>query len=278
MVIEDTLQASERLVQTLRQHGPMTVLTGAGISTDSGIPAYRDDTGAWKSSPPMQHQEFMRSAAARQRYWARSLHGWPRLFYAKPNIAHQTLANWQHQGLIGTIITQNVDGLHQRAGSGNVIDLHGDANMMVCMQCGDKTPRLEMHQRCLALNPNYSDHTPPPNSDTRPDGDAALEGDFSDFEVPACTRCGGILKPDVVYFGDNVPRERVESAQAALRNSDGLIVIGSSLIVFSGYRFARQAHQAGQPLILLNLGTTRADDLATLRLRTPIAQTLGYGF
>lgn len=270
MYIENVAQASTALHELLSSNGPLTVLTGAGISTDSGIPAYRDDKGAWESAPPMQHREYMSSNQARQRYWARSLHGWPKLYYAKPNAAHQLLAQWQSQGLIGTIITQNVDGLHQRAGSTEVIDLHGDANSMICMDCGQRSPRLDMHQRCLALNPSYAQLSP----EIGPDGDAFLEGDFGDFHVPDCLHCGGVLKPFVVYFGDNVPRPRVEQAQQALHSSGGLLVIGSSLMVFSGFRFARQAHQTAKPLALLNLGTTRADDIASLKLHTKIVPTL----
>lgn len=269
MQITDSQQAAEALCSALRQ-GPWCVLTGAGISTDSGIPAYRDEEGQWKSPPPMQHQEFMVSHSARQRYWARSLHGWPQLYHAKPNRAHQILAQLQQQQRISTIITQNVDGLHQRAGSTEVIDLHGDANTMRCMQCSELSPRLEMHQRCLAANPHYQAMTPV----VGPDGDAFLEGDFSDFDVPACLHCGGILKPDVVYFGDNVPRPRVEQAMQSVEQSAGLLVVGSSLMVFSGFRFARQTHQLGRPLTLLNLGKTRADNLASYRLQTPIIETL----
>lgn len=272
MHINQVAQASSALQELLSNYGPVTVLTGAGISTDSGIPAYRDTKGAWKSAPPMQHREYMSSNQARQRYWARSLHGWPKLYYAKPNAAHQTLAQWQAEGLIGTIITQNVDGLHQRAGSTNVIDLHGDANSMICMDCGQHSPRLDMHERCLALNPHYASLSP----QVGPDGDAFLEGNFDDFHVPDCLHCGGVLKPYVVYFGDNVPRPRVEQAQQALQDSGGLLVIGSSLMVFSGFRFARQAHQAGQPLTLLNLGTTRADAIASLKLDTKIIPTLTF--
>ncbi|MCC5880739.1 MAG: NAD-dependent protein deacetylase [Idiomarina sp.] len=270
MHINDVAQASAALHELLSSEGPLTVLTGAGISTDSGIPAYRDHKGAWKSAPPMQHREYMASNQARQRYWARSLHGWPRLYYAKPNAAHQLLTQWQAQGLIGTIITQNVDGLHQRAGSNDVINLHGDANSMICMDCGQRSPRLDMHERCLTLNPSYASLSP----QVGPDGDAFLEGDFSDFHVPSCLHCSGVLKPYVVYFGDNVPRPRVERAQQALENSGGLLVIGSSLMVFSGFRFARQAQQAAKPLALLNFGTTRADSIASLKLVAAIIPTL----
>lgn len=270
MHITDPAHAAQYLHDLMANAKPMTVLTGAGISTDSGIPAYRDEQGAWKSPPPMQHQEYMASHSARQRYWARSLHGWPTLYHAQPNQAHQVLATCQQLGLIGTIITQNVDGLHQRAGSGDVINLHGDANSMICMNCHRISPRLDMHQRCLEANADYAQHTAP----LGPDGDALIEGDFSGFTVPDCLDCGGILKPHVVYFGDNVPRERVEAARAAIDDSAGLLVIGSSLMVFSGFRFARQAHQNQQPLVLLNLGKTRADELASARIQTPIMATL----
>ncbi|RUO76341.1 NAD-dependent protein deacetylase [Pseudidiomarina taiwanensis] len=263
-------QAAQILAKLLTASTPITVLTGAGISTDSGIPAYRDHNGVWQNPPPVQHQQFMQSHKTRQRYWARSLHGWPRLYHAKPNLSHQVLAQLQQRGLIGTIITQNVDQLHQRAGAIDVIDLHGDANTMRCMSCDTLSPRLEMHQQCLALNPHYAALNP----EVGPDGDARLEGDFSDFEVPSCQHCDGILKPDVVYFGDNVPRARVERAQTLIAESAGLLVIGSSLTVFSGFRFARQAYQLNKPLILLNLGVTRADDIATHKLSVDIKETL----
>lgn len=270
MIITDLEQAREALATYLTPEHPLVVLTGAGISTDSGIPAYRDHTGAWQNPPPVQHQDFMKSHAMRQRYWARSLHGWPVLYHAEPNQSHEVLAHLQNEGLLGGIITQNVDGLHQRAGSKEVIDLHGDANTMRCMNCEQRSPRLAMHERCLAMNPDYVAMNP----EVGPDGDAQLEGDFSDFDVPSCELCGGILKPDVVYFGDNVPKPRVEQAQQWVEQSGGLLVIGSSLTVFSGFRFARQIHTLNKPLILLNLGTTRADEIATLKLQTPISDTL----
>lgn len=270
MQISDVTEAASALHQFIQQQQPLTVLTGAGLSTASGIPDYRDAKGQWKRNPPMQHQEFMRDGELRKRYWGRSMHGWPVLYHAQPNAAHHALAELQHQGLLGTIITQNVDGLHQRAGSRDVIDLHGYANDMICMSCQARSPRLAMHERCIDLNPHFAAL----QAGSAPDGDADLETDFSDFRVPDCTACGGILKPDVVYFGDNVPRERVERAQAALRNSGGLLVIGSSLMVFSGFRFARQAAADSQPIALLTLGTTRADSLAQLRLNTDISETL----
>lgn len=270
MTIIDPTEAREALITFLRDNAPVTVITGAGISTDSGIPDYRDNKGEWKRTPPVQHQDYMRSEAVRKRYWARSLFGWPVLYHSKPNSAHYAIAELQQQGLIGCVITQNVDGLHQKAGATNVINLHGYANDMVCMSCREITPRLEMHERSLKLNPDFAAL----EATAAPDGDADLEADFEQFEVADCRNCGGILKPDVVYFGDNVPRPRVEEAQKALEESNALLAIGTSLMVFSGYRFARQAHQNNQPVALLTLGKTRADDLATLKLNCSIKDVL----
>ncbi len=274
MIFDQAHDAAKALQNFLLTHGPVTLLTGAGLSTDSGIPDYRDATGKWKRKPPMQHHEFMGDAELRKRYWGRSLHGWPTLYHAQPNAAHHKITQLQQQGLINTIITQNVDGLHQRAGSERVIDLHGYANEMICMGCGAKSARLEMHERCLADNPHFKLSTLAKETHVAPDGDADIEVDFSSFRVPECLRCGGILKPDVVYFGDNVPRPRVAQAQTALEQSNGLLVIGSSLMVFSGFRFARQAAAAQQPIALLTRGDTRADDLAALKLNVPITETL----
>lgn len=257
-------------MQFLRDNATVTVITGAGISTDSGIPDYRDNEGEWKRTPPVQHQDYMRSEGVRKRYWARSLFGWPVLYHAQPNPAHYTIAELQQQGLIGGIITQNVDGLHQKAGATNVINLHGYANDMVCMNCHEMTPRLEMHERSLSMNPEFAAL----EAAAAPDGDADLEADFENFKIADCRRCGGILKPDVVYFGDNVPRSRVEEAQKSLQDSNALLAIGTSLMVFSGYRFARQAHQNNQPVALLTLGRTRADDLAALKLNCAIKDVL----
>lgn len=260
----------QKLLHFLEQNKPLTVLTGAGLSTASGIPDYRDHNGQWKSAPPMQHRDFMTNEALRKRYWARSLHGWPVLYHAQPNTAHITLAKMQQQGLIGTIITQNVDGLHQKAGANDVINLHGFANDMICMDCGARSARIDMHERCLALNPEFANL----DAQALPDGDANIDVDFSQFSIADCLDCGGLLKPDVVYFGDTVPKERVAKARQALAESAGLLVIGSSLMVFSGYRFARQASEHGQPLGILTRGKTRADELATLKIDATISDIL----
>ncbi|WP_046078493.1 NAD-dependent protein deacetylase [Halomonas sp. HG01] len=246
----------------------LAVLTGAGVSTASGIPDYRDDGGDWKRSPPMQHGVFMGSQAARQRYWARALIGFRTLQEARPNEAHDALAWLEAEGRVIGIITQNVDGLHRRAGSRRVIELHGRADLVRCMGCGATRMRHDLHAELARHNPDWLDT----GARAGPDGDADLEADFAGFSVPDCTRCGdGIWKPDVVFFGDSVPRPRVDEAFALLEEADGLLVVGSSLMVYSGFRFAREAARAGKPLACLNLGLTRADDLYTLKV-TAVAE------
>ncbi|MEY4766588.1 MAG: hypothetical protein RI907_3261 [Pseudomonadota bacterium] len=252
-------------LRALAQAGPLTVLTGAGLSTASGIPAYRDAQGQWQHPPPTQHQAFVRDAAVRQRYWARSFVGWLRFGQAAPNAGHQALARLQAAGVVGTVITQNVDGLHQAAGSSDVIELHGHLGRVACLACQARYPRATVQGWLAALNPSV-DPRRPQAGPAAPDGDAHLTDDTSGFAVPACPACGGVLKPDVVFFGDNVPRERVAQAMAALEGSAGLVVVGSSLMVYSGFRFAERAHRLGQPLVLLNQGVTRADALATARI------------
>lgn len=264
-------EAAERLAEFLTRHPRLAVLTGAGVSTDSGIPDYRDATGAWKCAPPMQHRQFMTSHAARQRYWARALVGFRTLHGARPGDAHRALAGLERAGVVHGIITQNVDGLHQKAGSRQVIDLHGRAEQVRCMACGALRMRHDLHAELAARNPEWSDV----EAEVRPDGDASVETDFSAFEVPGCRSCGeGIWKPDVVFFGDSVPRERVLRAQALVDEAQALLVVGSSLMVYSGYRFARQAHASGKPIACLNLGRTRADALYSLKLEAPIGAVL----
>lgn len=266
----DSQSAGEQLADFLKRHRRTLVLTGAGVSTDSGIPDYRDDQGGWKRKPPVQHQIFMSDAAMRQRYWGRSLIGWPVMSQARPNPAHLHLAELEQRGFLTGLVTQNVDGLHQQAGSHKVIDLHGRADAVICMSCGYQCTRTEVHERCHELNPAFHHY----RAEAAPDGDADLEVDFSRFEVATCPHCEGVLKPDVVFFGDNVPRERVAQVFAQLEQSDALLVVGSSVMVYSGFRFCRQAHKAGQSLAVLNLGRTRADPLVDLKLNTRIAEAL----
>jgi NAD-dependent SIR2 family protein deacetylase len=249
------------------------VLTGAGCSTDSGIPDYRDADGQWKRTPPVNYQDFMGEAATRQRYWARSLLGWPRFGQAQPNATHAALAALEARGKVEVLLTQNVDCLHQRAGSAAVIDLHGRLDQVRCMGCETRSNREAFQQALLAANPGWDRL----DAAQAPDGDADLEGvDFSTFNVPACPTCGGILKPDVVFFGENVPRARVDAVHAHLQQADAVLVVGSSLMVYSGYRFVQAAAKAGLPVAALNIGRTRADDLLTLKVEQSCAEALSF--
>lgn len=263
-------EAAAQLADFIRRHPRLTVLTGAGVSTDSGIPDYRDREGAWKRKQPVQHRDFMESLATRQRYWGRSLVGWPAMQRSRPNPAHRLLAELERRQHTELLVTQNVDRLHQHAGSRRVLDLHGRADQVICMACAYRCQRQAVHDRCYALNPEFRQH----RATTAPDGDADLEVDFSGFRIADCPQCSGILKPDVVFFGDNVPKPRVQSALDALKSSDALLVIGSSLMVYSGFRFCRYARQWNKPMAALNLGRTRADDLLDLKLNTRIGETL----
>jgi len=238
------------------------VLTGAGCSTAAGIPDYRDEKGEWKHKPPVQFQEFIGSAATRQRYWARSLVGWARVDAARPSAAHTALASLQKSGAVGALVTQNVDGLHQKAGSEAVIDLHGRLDTVKCLECGATVSREGIQRELVERNPRFARM----NAADAPDGDAQLNGPFDDVLVPACAVCGGMLKPDVVFFGENVPKARVADCYAALAQSDGVLVVGSSLMVFSGYRFCLAAVELGKPVALVNKGRTRADDLAHVKV------------
>ncbi len=238
------------------------VLTGAGCSTASGIPDYRDEAGAWKHKPPVQFQDFIGSAATRRRYWARSLVGWARVATAAPSAAHQALARMEKTGTVTRLVTQNVDGLHQKAGSEAVVDLHGRLDTVRCIECGATVSRAAIQDELVARNPRFA-HMNAPDA---PDGDARLEGPFDDVEVPSCALCGGLLKPDVVFFGENVPKARVADCYAALAEADGVLVVGSSLMVFSGYRFCLAAAEMGKPLALVNRGKTRADELAQVKV------------
>ena len=250
----------------LCRQGPITVLTGAGLSTASGIPAYRDAAGQWQHPPPTQHQAFVRDAAVRQRYWARSYIGWPRFVQAQANAGHQALAQLEAHGHVHTLITQNVDGLHQRAGSQRVIALHGNLSEVRCLSCDQTLPRATYQRWLTDANPGFDPASQATARDA-PDGDAHLQdADYAAFCVPPCPWCGGVLKPDVVFFGDNVPRPRVAEALAAVHDSVGLLVVGSSLMVYSGFRFAEHAHRLGKPLIALNQGVTRADALLSAKL------------
>ncbi|MFC5431405.1 NAD-dependent protein deacetylase [Paraburkholderia denitrificans] len=264
----DALDALHAFVE---RHPRLFVLTGAGISTDSGIPGYRDENGAWKRSPPITLQEFTGSEAWRRRYWARSMLGWPAVGFAQPNGAHRALARLESAGFVSALVTQNVDGLHQRAGSHGVIELHGSIGHVHCLACGAQYTRASIQPLLEANNPEVAGAFAAPAAD----GDAHLDFDGNlPFAVPACAACGGMLKPSVVFFGENVPRERVAAATAALDAADAVLVVGSSLMVYSGYRFCAWAQERGKPVAAVNLGRTRADPLLALKVEASCAAML----
>lgn len=255
----------------LERHRRVFVLTGAGCSTESGIPDYRDASGAWKRQKPVGFAPFMRDPLVRSRYWARSLIGWRSFGQAAPNAAHHALAALEATGPIGLLVTQNVDGLHQAAGSHRVIDLHGRLDRIACMDCRRTWARAGWQQHLEDLNASWSGLEAP----IGPDGDADLDGlDFTAFAVPGCPRCGGIVKPDVVFFGESVPPWRHAQATAALAKSNAMLVVGSSLMVHSGFRYAVAAGRLGRPLAAVNLGRTRADHLFALKVAAPAGATL----
>jgi NAD-dependent SIR2 family protein deacetylase len=259
------------LREFIERHPRLCVLTGAGVSTSSGIPDYRDEQGEWKRARPVEFRPFMTTATVRQRYWSRSTVGWPFIARARPSAAHRALAQLETLGFVQLLITQNVDGLHTAAGSRNVIDLHGRLDVVRCMQCGHELARAELQRQLLADNPTWAEI----EGRIAPDGDVDLENrDYGDFVVPDCAVCGGILKPDVVFFGEPVPRERVVRAFDGVTNTDALLVVGSSLMVYSGYRFAEAAAAAGKPIAAVNLGRTRADHLLALKIVEPCDEVL----
>ena len=263
----------DALAVFVRAHPRLFVLTGAGVSTGSGIPGYRNHAGQWQRKQPITHQAFTGSAAARQRYWARSMIGFKVMAHAAPNAAHAALARLEQAGRIEQLVTQNVDGLHQRAGSTRVTELHGSIRQVVCLDCDVTVPRAQVQAQLEAANPAFVAHT----AKIAPDGDADLDAaDFAAFEIPACTDCGGMLKPDVVFFGASVPRARVDAAMAALMRADAVLVAGSSLMVRSGYRFCEHAHALGKPLVAVNMGHTRADALLHLKIESDCAAALTY--
>jgi NAD-dependent SIR2 family protein deacetylase len=260
-----------RVAADLLRGRTWVALTGAGISTDSGIPDYRGPTSV--KATPMQFSEFTGSADARRRYWARSYQGWRRIGQARPNAGHRTLAGLERPGGLTGIVTQNVDGLHQAAGARSVINLHGDIATVVCLDCGAKTSRRETQRRLAALNPDVLPPDRLEHAELRPDGDAVVES-WSDFVLADCTGCGGRLKPDVVFFGESVPKDRVEQAYAYVDAAEVLVVLGSSLTVMSGLRFVRHSARAGRPVVIITRGSTRGDDLATVKLEAGCSETL----
>ncbi len=282
------MSAVQQLADFCLAHPRLAVVTGAGCSTDSGIGDYRDAAGNWKHSPPVQYADFMATGrageSARRRYWARSMLGWPQFQQAAPNASHRALTRLEAQGRLTGLITQNVDGLHQRAGHRQVLDLHGRLDHASCQSCSKQVARADLQQWLMRANVALvSDLQAQLENERRaqteagqqaPDGDAPVSRIDESFAVPDCENCGGIVKPDVVFYGQSVPKSWVQQAYGWVDDADALLVVGSSLMVFSSFRFCRAAAKAGRPIAIVNRGVTRADDLATLKLDVPCADAL----
>jgi NAD-dependent SIR2 family protein deacetylase len=251
--------------------GRVMVLSGAGLSTESGIPDYRGPTGTLRRSLPMTYQSFTRDPMARRRYWARSQLGWRVIARAVPNAGHRAVAALQQRGLCSAVVTQNVDGLHQAAGAASVVELHGNLDRVVCLSCFGRTPRAELDLRLREANAGWTAEATAIN----PDGDVALDdAHLQTFRVVDCRDCGGLLKPDVVFFGENVQPAKVSHCYDLVQQSRALLVLGSSLSVMSGLRFVRRAAATGVPVAIVNQGWTRGDDLAALKVDAPLGATL----
>jgi NAD-dependent SIR2 family protein deacetylase len=259
-------------LRTLVFGGNVVVLSGAGLSTESGIPDYRGPTGAQRRHPPMTYQRFVGDPAARRRYWARGYLGWPQIAGAQPNDGHHAVAELQRRGLVAGIVTQNVDGLHQAAGAVGVVELHGGLDRVVCLGCSRRETRRDLDLRLRAANPSFDAAVARLN----PDGDAEVaDADLDGFVMVGCGSCGSdLLKPDVVFFGENVPRERVDTSFALVAAARTLLVLGSSLTVLSGFRFVRRAAALGVAVAIVNQGPTRGDDLATVRVDAALGSAL----
>jgi NAD-dependent SIR2 family protein deacetylase len=271
--VPDVLPVSTSLeaLADLVADGDVVVLGGAGLSTESGVPDYRGPTGRARSAEPMTYQAFVGAASARQRYWARSHLGWRRIARAAPNRGHLAVTDLERRGLLRGIITQNVDGLHQAAGAKHVVELHGSLSRVVCLGCGQLTRRERLDERLGEANPTWDARV----SKVNPDGDVVVpDADVDRFVVVDCDFCGGLLKPDVVFFGENVPRPRVEQCFAMVDDAGALLVLGSSLTVASGYRFVRHAAKIAVPVAIVNDGVTRGDDLARLRMAGQLGRVL----
>jgi len=252
-----------KIADFLDRHPRALVLTGAGLSTASGIPDYRDRDGTRRGKPPIHGPDFRKSEAVQRRYWARSMIGWPVLSQARPNAGHRAVAGLEGIARIGSVLTQNVDGLHGQAGSHAVLELHGNIHTVVCLDCAALFPRAFVQGQLEDFNPHmmHAEATP------LPDGDASVEPtELASFRLPFCTCCGGTLMPNVVFFGDNVPPARTAIALEQMERADALLVVGSSLMVYSGFRFCRMAQASGKPIAAINLGRTRADDLLDIKI------------
>ena len=265
------LDAIALLADFVEAHPDVLILTGAGMSTASGIPDYRDRDGVRRGKAPVQGPEFLRDEAVRRRYWARSMAGYPSLSGAAPNPGHRALAELQSLGRVGQLMTQNVDGLHQRAGSDALLELHGNIHQVICLDCHARFARSFVQEQLERANPSMRGAMAAP----APDGDAHLEPDaLTTFHIPHCVYCAGVLKPDVVFFGDGVPKSCTDQAMAMMNRASALLVIGSSLMVYSGFRFCRMAAATAKPIAAINLGRTRADELLSLKIAAPAEHIL----
>jgi NAD-dependent SIR2 family protein deacetylase len=272
ILAERPLTSGVEQLRELLDDGDVLVLSGAGLSTESGIPDYRGPTGTLRRHPPMTYYAFVNDAAARRRYWARSHLGWRQIAAARPNAGHRAVASLEAAGALLGIVTQNVDGLHQAAGAREVVELHGGLDRTLCLDCGDRAPRAHLDERLRAMNPAFVARAAAIN----PDGDVELpDSELADFVAPDCTACGSeLLKPDVVFFGENVPPPRVEHCFGLVAGAAGLLVLGSSLTVLSGFRFVRAAAARGIPVAIVNQGPTRGDELASIRVDAPLGAVL----
>jgi len=260
----------DRLVD-LVAGGGVVVLSGAGLSTESGIPDYRGPTGQARRATPMTYQTFVGDPLARRRYWARSYLGWRTIASAEPNAGHHAVADMQSAGLLEAVLTQNVDGLHQAAGAVGVIELHGGLDRVLCLHCGQTSARTALDARLAAANPGFGGWA----LETKPDGDVDLHPSAeAEFRIVDCGTCGGVLKPDVVFFGESVPRDRVQTCFSLVEGARALLVLGSSLSVMSGRRFVLRAAKLGVPVAIVNQGPTRGDEHAAVRLDHPLGETL----
>lgn len=258
-------------VVDLMRHREAVVLTGAGCSTESGIPDYRGPKREESHPEPITYQEFVDSASVRRRYWARATLGWPRFDAAAPNDAHRTIARLEDCGLVRGVITQNVDRLHREAGSERVVELHGALADVRCLDCGSIVSRDTLQRRLVESNPGWTDRHP----ELAPDGDVRLPSAIpDDFEIPDCRQCGGLLKPDVVFFGENVPEQTLDRAWRLWRGAELLLVVGSSLKVWSGFRFVKRAAETMMPVVIVNLGPTRGEDEAWLRVEARAGEAM----
>jgi NAD-dependent SIR2 family protein deacetylase len=255
--------------------GNVVVLSGAGISTESGIPDYRGETGSLRTHTPMTYGDFVASESGRQRYWARSHLGWRTIARALPNDGHRAVATLQARGYLSGVITQNVDGLHQAAGARDVIELHGNLDRVLCLDCRTTSARERLDRRLRAANPGFEAARAQGATRINPDGDVDLPDSLvRSFTVVPCEVCGGVLKPDVVFFGENVPKPRVERCYRLIDDAAAVLVLGSSLTVMSGFRFVRHAAKAGKPVLIVNQGVTRGDPYAAHRVNLPLGRAL----